>query len=49
MAAAAGVKTLVFNHVIPGGLTELADSVYTKGAAEHFKGKIIVGKDQMVL
>ncbi|HTQ99481.1 MAG TPA: MBL fold metallo-hydrolase, partial [Candidatus Acidoferrum sp.] len=49
MAAAAGVKTLVFTHVIPGALAELKDDAYIKGAAEHFKGKIIVGKDQMVL
>lgn len=49
MAQAAGVKTLVFTHVIPGANVELPDKVYIEAAAAHFKGRIIVGKDQMVL
>jgi ribonuclease BN (tRNA processing enzyme) len=49
MAAAAGVTTLVFNHIIPGALTALPDKVYIDSAAAHFKGTIVVGNDQMVL
>jgi ribonuclease BN (tRNA processing enzyme) len=49
MAAEAGVKTLVLNHILPGALTELPDSDYIASAAKHFNGTIVVGKDQMVL
>jgi len=50
MAAEAGVNTLVFNHVLPGGLNPaLADAVYIDGARKFFNGEIIVGKDQMQL
>ncbi len=46
MAAAAGVKTLVLNHIIPG---DIDDSVFIASARKNFSGAIIVGKDQMVL
>ncbi len=46
MAAAAGVKTLVLNHIIP---PDLDDSVFIASARKAFSGEIIVGKDQMVL
>lgn len=50
MAAEAGVKTLVFNHVLPGALdTSVADAIYVAGAREHFAGEIIVGYDQLNL
>ena len=49
MAQAAGVKTLVLNHIIPGGLEDVSDSLYIKAASVAFKGKIVVGKDGMVL
>ena len=46
MAAEAGVKTLVLNHIIPG---DIDDSVFIASARKYFSGQIIVGKDQMVL
>lgn len=50
MAAAAGVKTLVLNHLVPGALApDVADDVYAAGARRHFDGEIIVGRDQLVL
>ena len=49
MAAAAGVDTLVLNHLIPGGLGGLDDSAYIDAARQHFSGTIIVGRDQQVL
>ena len=49
MAAEAGVKTLVLNHLIPGGLDALPDESYLEGVREHFAGEVIVGRDQLVL
>jgi ribonuclease BN (tRNA processing enzyme) len=49
MAAAAGVRTLVLNHIIPGGLGDLDDAAYIASARVHFAGEIIVGRDQLVL
>jgi ribonuclease BN (tRNA processing enzyme) len=50
MAAEAGVRTLVFNHVLPGALNSaVADAIYIAGAREHFAGNIIVGYDQLQL
>ena len=46
MATAAGVKTLVLNHIIPG---DIEDSIFIASARKTFQGEIIVGKDQMVL
>jgi ribonuclease BN (tRNA processing enzyme) len=49
MAAEAGVKTLVLNHLLPGSLLTISDDAYVKGVREHFKGEVIVGKDLMVI
>jgi ribonuclease BN (tRNA processing enzyme) len=50
MAAAAGVKTLVLSHLVPGALApHVADEVYAAGARRHFDGEIVVGRDQLVL
>lgn len=50
MAAAAGVATLVLNHLIPGALApQVADEVYAAGARRHFDGEIVVGRDLLVL
>ncbi len=49
MAAEAGVRTLVLNHLVPGALADVDDAVYVEGAARHFDGEVIVGRDQMVL
>jgi len=41
IAAAAGVKTLVLTHLIPGN----ADETFRERAARKFKGTIVVGRD----
>jgi ribonuclease Z len=41
VAAAAGVKTLVFTHLMPPG----RDAEFVAGASKAFHGKIIVGSD----
>jgi ribonuclease Z len=43
IAAAAGVKTLVLTHLIPGN----ADETFRERAAKTFKGTIVVGRDLM--
>jgi ribonuclease BN (tRNA processing enzyme) len=50
MAAAAGVRTLVLNHLLPGALSpEVPDERYAAAARKHFDGEIVVGEDSMVL
>jgi ribonuclease BN (tRNA processing enzyme) len=49
VAAAAGVKTLVLSHFVPGDDASISDEMWLKGARVHFKGEIVVGKDLMVL
>jgi ribonuclease BN (tRNA processing enzyme) len=49
MAAAAGVGTLVLNHLIPGSLTDVPDELYLEGVRQHFDGEVIVGQDLMVI
>ena len=47
VAEAAGVKTLVLSHLVPGGDPTITDEMWTNAARQHFKGRIIVGKDLM--
>lgn len=47
IAAEAGVKLLVLNHLIPGSLQDLADDIYLRGVRKYFKGKVIIGRDQL--
>lgn len=49
IAAAAGVKTLVLSHFVPGDDPSITDEMWTEGVRAHFKGKVVVGKDLMVL
>lgn len=49
MAAEAGVKMLVLNHLVPGALQDVPDDVYLEGVRKHFKGKAVVGRDLMEL
>ena len=46
LAAEAGVKTLVLAHVAPPVVT---DEQWRAAAAKHFKGRIVVGHDMMVV
>ncbi|WP_345944696.1 MBL fold metallo-hydrolase [Variovorax sp. dw_954] len=47
VAAAAGVKLLVLNHLIPGGLEKqpLSDDDYIAGVRKFYSGPVIVGRD----
>jgi ribonuclease BN (tRNA processing enzyme) len=50
MAAAANVKTLVINHLVPGGLNAAeTDSNYIDQITPYFTGKVVVSADQMIL
>jgi ribonuclease BN (tRNA processing enzyme) len=49
MAAEAGVKLLVLTHLVPGALAAIGDKAYIAGVRQHFGGKVVVGKDLMVL
>ena len=49
MAADAGVKMLVLSHLIPGALQNIGDADYLAGVRQHFAGKVVVGRDLMVL
>ncbi|HET7362416.1 MAG TPA: MBL fold metallo-hydrolase [Burkholderiales bacterium] len=48
IAQEAGVKTLVLSHLTPA-IDSISDNTWRAGAATHFKGDIVVGKDLMVL
>lgn len=49
IAAAAGVKTLVLSHFVPGDDASITDEMWTAGVRAHFKGALVVGRDLMVL
>jgi len=49
MASEARVGTLVLTHIIPGALDTLPDEHYRDAVAKTFSGRIVVGRDQMVL
>ena len=45
IAAAAGVKTLVLSHFVPGDDASITDEQWSADVRKHFKGRIVVGKD----
>jgi ribonuclease BN (tRNA processing enzyme) len=47
IAAAAGVKTLVLTHFVPGDDASITDEQWSAGVRKNFNGRIIVGKDLM--
>lgn len=49
IAAAAGVKTLVLSHFVPGGDASVTDAMWQAAAASRFQGHIIVGRDLLRL
>ena len=49
IAAEAGVKVLVLNHLSPVSSTLVPDSLWLEEAGRHFKGKIIVSHDGLVI
>ena len=48
IAQEAGVKTLVLSHLSPGD-GSVSDQAWRRAAGKHFKGRIIVGRDLMVI
>ena len=48
IAQEAGVRTLVLSHLTPG-IDGIRDETWRELAARHFKGKIVVARDLMVL
>lgn len=49
IAAAAGVKTLVLSHFVPGGDPAITDDMWAADARRHFSGEVIVGRDLQVI
>ncbi|HEX4566256.1 MAG TPA: MBL fold metallo-hydrolase [Vicinamibacterales bacterium] len=49
IASAAGVKTLVLSHLVPGETDAVSDKEWLAGARVHFSGRVIVGHDLMEL
>jgi len=47
VAAAAGVKTLVLSHFVPGDDPSITDEMWTAGVRREFKGRVVVGADLM--
>src|SRR5262249_46049879 len=47
IAEAAGVKTLVLSHFVPGDDPGITDAMWSEGGRKHYRGRIIVGKDLM--
>ncbi len=45
IAAEANVKTLVLSHFTPGETSAVDDEAWLRGARQHFKGEVILGKD----
>lgn len=45
VAAAAGVKTLVLSHFVPGDDDTITDAMWTDGVRRHYGGPIVVGRD----
>jgi ribonuclease BN (tRNA processing enzyme) len=49
VAERAGVKTLVLSHLAPADDAVVSDEVWRDGAAQHFSGEVIVGRDLLVV
>jgi len=47
VAAAAGVKTVVLSHFVPGDDASITDEQWAEGVRKQFKGTILVGRDLM--
>lgn len=45
VAQAAGVKTLVLSHFVPGDDPSITEAMWAEAARAHFRGRIIVGRD----
>ena len=45
VAQAAGVKTLVLSQLVPADDPAITDQMWIDDARQHFRGRVIVGKD----
>lgn len=49
VATAAGVKTLVLSHFVPGGIPAISDETWRDAVRPHFKGRLVIGRDLLEL
>jgi ribonuclease BN (tRNA processing enzyme) len=49
VAAEAGAKTLVLSHLVPGDDPSITDVMWTEDVRKNFSGKIVVGRDLMMI
>ena len=49
VAQAAGVKTLVLSHLVPGGDATITDDMWIGEVRKHFAGPVVIGNDLMEL
>lgn len=49
VARAAGVRTLVLSHFVPGGDPSITDAMWMEGVRKNFAGEVVVGRDLMVI
>jgi ribonuclease BN (tRNA processing enzyme) len=49
VAAAAGVKTLVLSHFVPGADPSVTDAMWLEGVRKHYGGEIVLGHDLLVV
>jgi ribonuclease BN (tRNA processing enzyme) len=49
VATAAGVKTLVLNHFVPGDDLSMTDDMWRADPCKDFDGRLIVGRDLQVI
>ena len=49
IATAAGVKTLVLSHLVPGEADVVTDEQWLSAARAHFSGRIVIGHDLLEL
>ncbi|MDR7304315.1 ribonuclease BN (tRNA processing enzyme) [Haloactinomyces albus] len=47
LAAAAGVRTLVLDHLVPADVTAVSDREWKRKAQQGFEGEVVVGRDPM--
>lgn len=49
VAAAAGVKTLVLSHFVPGADPAITDAMWLEGVRKHYRGEVVLGRDLLVV
>jgi ribonuclease BN (tRNA processing enzyme) len=49
VARAARVETLVLSHLVPPDDPMVTDQMWIDAARKHFRGRVIVGKDLLVV